>query len=85
MFLLSALVEDNIEIIFNEFVSYFYSTSKLQDSFISWEIQSLEGARNERNSSSRFLSLSRRSRLLGRVPRVERTCVRPQIAGQRPT
>jgi len=30
-------------------------------------------------------SLSRRSRLLGRVPRIERTCVRLQIAGQRPT
>jgi len=28
-------------------------------------------------------SLSRRSRLLGRVPRVKRTCVRPQIVGQR--
>jgi len=60
-------------------------TSKSQDSFISWEIQDLEGARNERNSSPRFLFLSRRSRLLRRVPQVERTCVRPQIAGQRPT
>jgi len=29
-------------------------------------------------------SLSRRSRLLGRVSRVERTCRRPQIASQRP-
>jgi len=29
-------------------------------------------------------SLLLESRLLGRVARVERTCVRPQIAGQRP-
>jgi len=30
-------------------------------------------------------SLSLGSRLLGRVPRIERTCIRSQIAGQRPT
>jgi len=36
-------------------------------------------------SLSLSFSLSLGSSLLGRVPRVERTCVRPQIAGQRPT
>jgi len=52
--------------------------------FISWEIQGLKRARNDSNSSPRFLSLSQ-SRLLGRVLRVERICVRSQIAGQRST
>jgi len=53
--------------------------------FILWEIQGFGEGKEKRSSNPRFLSLSRRSRLLGRVPRVERTCVRLPIAGQRPT
>jgi len=44
-----------------------------------------QGRTQQQSSFSLSLFLSRKSRLLGRVPRVERTCVRPQIADQRPT
>jgi len=43
----------------------------------------LEGAKKD--VAALVFSLSRRSRLLERVPQVERICVRLQIAGQRPT
>jgi len=52
--------------------------------FISWEIQGFGGGKEERSSSSLFLSLSQvrlvRPRATSRV-----ICVKPQIAGQRPT
>jgi len=68
-------------------------TSKPQDSFISLYYVGNSGFGRGKEwtqqqpslSLSLSLSLSRRSCLLGHVPRVERTCVRPQIAGQRPT
>jgi len=60
--------------------------SKSLDSLFDGKFGVSEGARNERSSSFSFLSLSLSlGSRLERVPRVERICVRPQIAGQRPT
>jgi len=52
-------------------------TSKPQDSFISWEIQGLEGARNERNSSPRFLSLSQVTLVRARATSRAHLCKAP--------
>jgi len=59
-------------------------TSKPQDSLFRGKFTIWKG--QEMNVAATFaFSLFRRSRLLERMPRVERTCVRPQIADQRPT
>jgi len=60
---------------------YFYCYVQAPEFFISWEIRDL-GRGKEWNAAADLvfsLSLSLGSRLLERVPRVERTCVRLRV------